>query len=188
MKKGILIIVGYLVIGFTISCCDSVTHPYYDFGSITIVNTVYDNDSTQQLIDTEFAIKLEDYTLYSQTSFNLFYTVYATQPCPENGNEGLKFPIIEIKISTDQVYFDTIPPNTDISDLFYFRDYSDSIIALTDLEISQYLVSYGRGINPFFPLLYVNKNNLVGIAHIFTFVLTKSNGDIVSGVSDSVIW
>ena len=185
MKKGLIIIFGYIFFGLVISCCDSVTHPYYDFSGITIENTIYENDSIQQLIGTEFSIKLEDYTLYSQTSFNLFNTAYAMQPCTENGNAGLKFPIVEIKITTDQIYFDTIPPNTDISHLFYSRDYSDSIIALTDLEIS--LIS-NRGINPFLPPLYINNNNLVGIAHIFTFAFKKSNGDIVSGVSDSVIW
>jgi hypothetical protein len=188
MRRGILIVFGYFLLGIIISCCEEVTHPYYDFKTMEIETQVWENDTTNGNFSTMFSIKLEDFTLYSDVGTNFFNSAYATQPCPENGNEGLKFPITEIKITCDQIFFDTIQSNTDISYLFFSTEYSDSMVSLVNLDVNQYFMTYSRGIQSFFPALYLSKNNLLGIEHVFTFDLKKANGALVSGTSDPVVW
>lgn len=180
MKKGLTILSGYLFFGLIVSCCKPITHPYFDFQSLIISTNLIENIEVSQI---EFNVELEDQVLYTQASFNFFNTAYAFSQCPGNGSQGLKFPIIEVKVSCSQTFFDTISPNQDLSHLFYTKDGYTKVVSLETFDLTSL-----DGVNSSFLQLYVNKNNLSGVGHVFTFNIKKSNGEVVSATSEPIIW
>lgn len=110
--------------------------------------------------------------------------------CDEPGDMGPKFPITSIHITADQIFNDTLPAGATLDRLFKIANsgYPGTHYGLD--EVGQ-LYYYNYGFYPVYSevlLLCSQAPVLSGVPYRFTITFTKSDGGMVSVVTDPVTW
>lgn len=187
IKKATILIFGYLFLGIATSCdrnlCKDILD-YYDFSEIH-----WDvEESTLNILETDtlnFTLKTEIEYLAHQHSFNLFSSAYALS-CLEHGNQGMKFPMTKIEITSNSDFDENHPAGAVLNDIIYIiKTVGEPVTKLMDEFAFESIFTSVQGDRTSF-LLPTQPD--VASEHVFTMKVYKSNGDIVSSESEIIIW
>jgi len=150
--------------------CADVDFPYYDFEfiSIEIVQKTSKNNPIMvfQLTDeqrTNLAVQ--------RTSFSFIQSAYA-RSCLQNGDEGRKYPVTFIDITSDAAFDSLHPAGSSLNGIFEAGDGKG-----TSMMPDTANADYFNGVNH----LGLLQNPVPNQKHTFSFTLTKSNGQQVTG-------
>ncbi len=181
----------YTILGIIQSCdlhyCENVD--YYDFTNIRIneINPIIElNDSLDFRIE---AFNL-GWMAQNQSKFKLIQTVSALG-CKE-GYAGMKSPLTKIEITSDADFNDDYPANTLLNDLVIIflntaDDYYGHKYEYLNLN-SIDLVKFLNPQNQYMANLVIVERPTKEKDHKLTIKLFKSNGDIVTAVSNRFVW
>lgn len=112
--------------------------------------------------------------------------------CNDQGEGGLKFPISQIKISSNQDISPDLLSGTSLDSIFYIVELSDgdnnqipkSLLVDYNLSTSNWFNYEGEK----FQFHSVGSVGELGVPHIFKIEFTKSNGEIISAETPPIIW
>ena len=124
--------------------CDEVEKPYYDFNHLMITESVKEDSNTRI-----FYLQDEDRVfLASRASFQLIGSAYATQPCPTDGDDGRKFQVTAMEVTSDAAFDEDHPAGGSLNDLFagvyYSNTTSDNVTDLLANITSTYFINIIR--------------------------------------------
>lgn len=111
--------------------------------------------------------------------------------CIGPGENGLKFPLSQIKITSDQAINISLPAGASLDSIFYIieLDYENnerSKTLLNDFVIANSTWLNWEGAK--FQLKTVSRPEDLGVPHIFKIDFIKSNGEIVSSETPPITW
>jgi len=190
-KKTIILVIVYTILGFIQSCdlhyCENVD--YYDFSNIKI-NVMNPNVE----LDDSLNIQLEplnlDWMARNQFKFEVIQTATALD-CQE-GYSGMKNPLTKIEITSDSDFSDNYPANTLLNDLvtiflntaedYYGNNYE--YLKLNNIALDKFMNPQNR----YMANLTIAERPTKEKEHILTIKLYKSNGEIMTAVSNKLLW
>lgn len=188
MKKAILsfLLLGFFTFGLSLFsgcpiCKCRPEEPYFDFSNVNLVS-----ETSRIGLGDSLQIRLElqelEYLATSCRSRSGFGALYACS-CPEPGRDGAKYPIEEIEITSNQDFSANFPAGSSLNDLFIVSNtYGGGSSAVND--ISPITSPYAE------PLSFTlsARPDSINLAHSITIQLRKSNGALVSGTTESIVW
>ncbi|MFK7757124.1 MAG: hypothetical protein AB8B53_09360 [Flavobacteriales bacterium] len=194
--KSILLLLAFL--GLIPGCCPDVD-PFYRPTEMTVSpiwnNMSYDDLETviiEEAVGFELWIEFskKEYLAQHSNPFTFTSRVMATQPCPEDGHEGLKSPVNSLTI-TSSADFQGIPTGESINDFFHRLEPSGADEngnqsfeqQSVDSELGRF--HYLSHFEEYLPLHLTELpgNNL---EHQFTVLLIFEDGTSLSGTSSEV--
>ncbi len=182
-----------LVIDGCVNCnCPDNVLAYFDFQKL---NQEVNSTSLSEFEQLEINMSFDSIYYLAQLEnpcwkLGLINTATACS-CNEPGDYGLKFPLSQIKITSDQAVNGSLPAGSSLDSVFYLieLDYENNELSKTllidfDLTTTDRLNWEGAR----FQLKTVNRPEELGVTHIFTIDFTKSNGEIISTQTPSITW
>ncbi|MFK8007033.1 MAG: hypothetical protein AB8H03_11700 [Saprospiraceae bacterium] len=183
-----------LVIDGCVNCgCPDNVLGYFDFKKFTQeINT----DALSSNEKLEITLSFDEVTYLAQSKqpcwdLGLINTATACS-CEDTGEGGLKFPLTEIKIISNNEISPNYPAGTFLDSSFYLiqLDYKNDEISttrLSDIDFDEPFswFNYEEGK---FLFQSVGRLGELGVPHVFTIQFTKSNGEIVTSETPQIIW
>jgi hypothetical protein len=190
-KKTIIIVIVYTILGFIQSCdlhyCENVD--YYDFSNIKI-NVINPNVELGDSLNIQLEPLNLDWMAKNQFKFEVIQTATALD-CKE-GYSGMKNPLTKIEITSDSDFSDDYPANTILNDLvtivlntaddYYGSNYE--YIKLNNIVLDKFMNPQ----NQYMANLTIVERPIKEKEHILTIKLYKSNGEIMTAVSNKIVW
>ncbi len=179
MKKQILTLFLIFNLLPLFNGCKCPDEKYFDYKSLKIIADTYISSSNRLAISVKFTDIY--YLVQKSPTLNLGFCAYAKSVC-EQGYKGEKYPITHIFVSSNSDFDNNHIAGSELNDLIkVYGTNSEGLYILgylKDFEISK--------INPSY--MFIESRPEIDKKHIFTVKFKKSNGDIVSGVSEEVTW
>lgn len=176
--KSIIILWIIFTIQFIISCCSQVKYFDFDEISVEVSNTTIEQGEELNLKIGAVDLK---YISFNHTDFG-FSNALAFD-C-DDGWGGMKYPLKEIRITSDSNFNDEHLADELLNDLFQVEIYKGNnetgFVPLSDVEIDNVYAAY-------IELLLTEKPTLSN-THKFKITLTKSNDEELIADSEAVIW
>ena len=182
-----------LVIDGCVNCnCPDNVLAYFDFQKFTQdVNST----SLSEFDQLEINLSFDSISYLAQVEnpcWNLGLINTATAcSCIGPGENGLKFPLSQIKVTSDQTMSGSLPSGSSLESNFYIieLDYQNNQVwktLLTDFEIATTDWLNWEGAR--FQLKSITPPEELGVPHIFKIDFTKSNGEIISTQTPPITW
>lgn len=182
-----------LVIDGCVNCnCPDNVLAYFDFQKLA---QEVNNTSPSEFDQLEINMSFDSISYLAQLrnpclSLGLMNTATACS-CNEPGDNGLKFPLAQIKVTSDQAMSGSLPAGFSLDSTFYIieLDYQNNQVSKTlliDFEIATTDWLNWEGAK--FQLKTANPPEDLGIPHIFKIEFTKSNGEIISSETPPITW
>ncbi len=190
-KKTIILIIVYTILGFIQSCdlhcCENVD--YYDFSNIKI-NVMNPNIELGDSLNIQIEPLNLDWMAKNQFKFEVIQTATALD-CRE-GYSGMKNPLTKIEITSDSDFSDYYTANTLLNDLVTIvlntaEDYYGSnyeYLKLNNIALDKFMNPQ----NQYMANLIIAERPTKEKKHILTIKLYKSNGEIMTAVSNKLTW
>ena len=107
---------------------------------------------------------------------------YATSVC-EKGYDGEKYPVVNIRVYSNSDFNENYLAGEDLTDII--KVYGNNSKGEYVLDFLKNL-SFDNLINTRF--LFIEERPIISKKHTFTVEFEKSNGEIVSGISQEIVW
>jgi len=190
-KKTIILVIVYTILGFIQSCdlhyCENVD--YYDFTNIKL-NVINSNIELEDSLNFRIEALNLGWMAQNQFNFDMIQTVSALS-C-EEGYAGMKSPLTKIEITSDSDFSNDYPANVILNDLvtitlntaddYYGTNYE--YLKLNSID----LVKFMNPQNQYMANLFIAERPTKEKEHILTIKLYKSNGEIMTAVSNKLTW
>ena len=182
LKKLTILFLTYLFLSLAGCWCDPAP-PHFDFKEINVLtykNEITYNDSLQ------FQIETSQQTFLTQQLRSLVpvNSAMATSSCPEPGEQGLKYAITKIRITSNHDFDSTHLKGQLLNDLIHMDSFGTAIPVSDSLLNSSILFYHPYSLTHF----TLTQSPTLDSIHTFQFEFTKSNGNSVSGLSEEIIW
>jgi len=170
-----LFILFLLTGGFSLidACCGGDDSPYFDFDSLTLSNAVGSSPGLGTTI-VEIAVSPAGLRFFADGSAPLQFKpterLYG-QNCPDPGHEGLKNRVVDVEITANENFNDTLPAGSSLKSLFLWN-YLGNVFNKFPLSPIEFEAA---GI---FPLILQTqvKPKTLGIPYLFNITLTQEDG------------
>lgn len=182
-----------LVIDGCVNCrCPDNVLAFFDFQKL---NQEVNSTSLSEFEQLEINMSFDSISYLAQLEYpcwNLgLINTAAACSCIAEGENGLKFPISQLSVTSDQAMNGSLPAGSSLDSSFYFveLDYENNEISKTlliDFDVTTTNQLNWEGAR--FQLKTVNRPEGLGVPHIFRIDLTKSNGEIISTQTPSITW
>lgn len=182
-----------LVIDGCVNCkCPDNVLAFFDFQKLTQeVNSTSLSEFDQLEVNMSFD-SISYLAQLEKPCWNLGLINTATAcSCSEPGENGLKYPLSQIKITSDQAMSSNLPGGSSLDSTFYLieLDYENNELSKTLLiEFNTTASDWLNWEGARFQLKSVNPPEELGVSHIFNIDFTKSNGEIISSQTSPITW
>ena len=182
-----------LVIDGCVNCkCPDNILGYFDFKKLT---QEVNSTSLSEFAQLEITSSYDDISYLAkveQPCWNLGLINTATAcSCLEAGGNGLKFPLTDIKISSDQEMSPSLPAESSLDSSFYIIELDNNSNEISKTLLADYNLNEASWFNwegVMFKFQSVNRPEELGIPHIFKIEITKSNGEIIFTQTQPITW
>jgi hypothetical protein len=173
------------------SCPDNIL-AFFDFKKL---NQEVNGTSLSEFDQLEINLSFDSISYLAQVEnpcWNLGLINTATAcSCIAEGENGLKFPLTQINLTSDQTMSGSLPSGSSLESNFYIieLDYQNNQVSktlLTDFEIATTDWLNWEGAR--FQLKSITPPEELGVPHIFKIDFTKSNGEIISTQTPPITW
>jgi len=180
MKKKIITLVFLYSFFNLFNYCKCPPERYFDYKSLEVkVEKTFISFNDRLML--RVGIAEIEYLADNTTYIGFGNYAYATSVC-EPGYDGEKYHIVNISVFSNSDFDDNYLAETELTDLIkvYGANSNEEYVLwyLKEFSISN--------INPWY--LYIEERPTISKKHTFTIKFEKSNGEIVSGISQEVIW
>lgn len=189
--KTLILVIIYAILGFIQSCdlhyCENVD--YYDFSNFEI-NVLNPNVELGDSLNIQLEPLNLDWMATNQFKFEFIQTAYALS-C-EEGYAGMKYPLTKIEVTSDCDFSDKYPANTILNDLvtivlntsddYYGINYE--YLKLNNIPLNKFMNPQNR----YTANLIIVERPTKEKEHILTIKLYKSNGELITAVSNKIVW
>jgi len=180
MNKKILVAVFFLFFISLFNNCKCPPEQYYDYKSLGVEALFPLKDRLLLHINPVEVIYLAKVTSYA--SFGGY--TYATSVC-EKGYAGEKYPIVKICVSSNSDFNDDYLAESDLTNLIKVYGMKKNS---NEEHTFDYLKNFSSDYITNLWYLYIEEKPTISKKHTFTVKYEKSNGEIVSGISQEIIW
>lgn len=168
--------------------CPPIANRFFDFQNIK-VSTSYGSSSTAANVP--FRAELLDIDLLAEAKTqkcrkSWFINSALACDCLSDGDQGLKFPVTEVRIFSDANFSEELAAGELLNDVttVFIPGTSGEEQLLSDVEdYSSYFSIYSKSFQ-----FMIKGAPTVDSTHVFTVEIEKSNGEIVRGESEAFTW
>ena len=173
-------VVSLGLLGLSNCFCDPVP-PYVDFSEIEVHTLDSELGHGDSLI---FYVEPKEPLFISQRISQAisFPQAFATS-CPHPGDQGMKFPVESMIITSNQDFDSTHKAGQNLNDLFLIGTYTDWA-PVNDSLLNSNIVNFGW----YEVQLLLTHSPSLGADHTFRIELSKSNQEIIVGSSEKITW
>ena len=179
MNKKTLVIILFLNFLCVFNSCECPPERYFDYKKLDVTTEkTFIPLNDRLLLHIDFA---EVEYLVAAPRVGVGGYAYATSVC-EKGYDGEKYPVVNIRIYSNSDFNNNYLAGNDLTDLIKINVVRDGKYVLDFLKNCQ----IDRYTNTGF--LFIEERPTISKKHSFTVEFEKSNGEIVSGISQEIIW
>ena len=175
MNKKTLVAIIFLNFLCLFNSCECPPERYFDYKSLKV----------EASLDSRLCLRVSpaeiEYLAKNTTSTGFGGYAYATSVC-EKGYDGEKYPVVNVQVYSNSDFNENYLAGNDLIDLIKVYCYRDEVSVLDFFKS----FSIGEKVNPWF--LFVEEKPTISKKHTFIVEFEKSNGEIVSGISQEIAW
>lgn len=196
MKKvALTLILSFGLIGAILtSCFCKDVRDYWMPESATSNIVIYQSDNIPyQANDTVFTDSILMHVSFEQVYlsetgteyFNFGNSAFATQKCPIDGNEGIKYNVQSFKITSNKD-FNSIQAGQNLNSLIYLNEEPMSVVYAK--TFNQIDLSLRNGYNQNYLNLTIKEKPSTVTSRFFTLSWTFENGQTLSATTQEIVW
>ena len=180
MNKKTLVAIIFFNFLCLFNSCKCPPERYFDYKSLKVVAS-----QTFIPLNDKLLLRIADderyYLATNRPYVGFGGYAYATSVC-EKGYDGEKFPVVNVRVYSNSDFNEIYLAGSDLIDLIKVYCYRDGKYVFDFFK----RFSIGEKINPW--NLYIEEKPSISKKHTFTVEFEKSNGEIVSGISQEIVW